>query len=171
MVARVRFIALVSLALTAGAAFAADTSKPTTKPTAEPAAAPVQIRPMSEGAVKSLPGAPSTPSTATRRPVLTADQKALEDIMLRGQAEVAALAQGLKTMPLGPARESIERKVVETKLRHRVEFLRTLAAQQRARGDIAAAQITDGVVDQILAPKPAPTHTTPQSPDRPGAVR
>ena len=169
MAARFRHIAFVSLALIAGTALAADNSKSTAKTQA--ATEPVQLQRVSPGVTQSIPAAPGTPSAAIRRPALTSDQKALEDILQRGQAEVATLTQGLQAMPLGSARQAVERKVVATKVRVRVEFLRTLAAQQRARGDVAAAQVTDGVVDQLLHPKPLQVHAEPQSPNRTGAVK
>jgi len=164
MTAKLRLIAAVSLlVLVAGAALAGSTAKTTAKPAAgvsAPTAAPTLLQ-----------AAPAPATTDAKRPALTTDQKALEDIMQRGQAEVATLVQGLQSMPLGPAREGIERKIVEAKLRYRVEFLRTLAGQQRVRGDLAAALTTDDIVEQLLHPKPAPVNTEAQTRNRPGATK
>jgi len=164
-----RLTAFVSLlALSASAALAADTRSPANA--ANSAGSSRSSNSVFELHAAPRPAAP-TASSPARRPALTAEQKALDDILQRAQTEVTALAQSVQAMPYGPARDGIERKIVETKLRYRVEFLRALAAQQRGRGELAAAQSTDAIVDQLLNPKPVPAHTEAQSPNRPGTVK
>jgi len=172
MIAKPRLIALVSLlAFTAGTALAADTKSPAN--TANSAKSSRLERDSNGAAAVPLVLKPAAPESAPvdGRPALTADQKALNDVMQRGQAEVAALAQSAQAMPRGPARDAIEHKILDTKLRYRVEFLHTLSAQQRGRGELAAAQATDAIVDQLVNPKRVPAHTEAQSPDRRGAVK
>ncbi len=163
MNARLSLVTLASLSTFAAAAMAADATNPQ--------AASVILKPAPAATTERAQPAPSATTGAAVRPALTADQKVLENVLERGQAEIAALTQSAQAMPEGAARLSIERKVVEAKLRWRVEFLRTLAGQQRAKGEVAAAQNTDALIDQLLHPKPLPARNEPQSPNRSGAVK
>ena len=86
--------------------------------------------------------------------------------MERGHRDALALAAGLIEMPAGAAREALQKKIVEVKIRTRVEFLRTLAGQQRTRGRLSEALATQAIAEQLLHPVPSTGPGAPQGLNR-----
>jgi hypothetical protein len=85
---------------------------------------------------------------------LSAEEKALRAIEEEGRQQVLELTKGLEGMPDGPARRALEKKAVQLKQDNYIRLLRAKIDFARARGDFAAVQQGEAIVNAILNPHP-----------------
>jgi hypothetical protein len=99
----------------------------------------------------SVVPAERVPVPAVRAPV-TAEEKALRELEESSRNAVDELVRSMTGMPDGPVLRALQHKVEEVKRNHRVDFLRLKQQFARQRGDLAAAQEYQRLVDLILNP-------------------
>jgi hypothetical protein len=89
-----------------------------------------------------------------RRRPHTAEERALLEIRREGQHRVRDISARLHGLPDGSARRELQRRVVRLKREYEILFLRTKARFARDRGDLAAVDEIEQLMERILNPRP-----------------
>jgi len=108
----------------------------------------------------------ATASTNVARP-LTEEQKALLAVEQDAQRQVGDLTQLMKVTPDAARQADLARRVEQVKIDLQVHLLRTRLAFAAKRGDVAASQRIQAMLDNMLKPAAKPVaQKLVQNPDK-----
>jgi hypothetical protein len=132
-----------------------------------PTAATAEATPVTKATAVVPTPLSAAPAARVERAPRTAEEKALRAVEDDGRAQVEALVKSMQGLQDGPALRALQRKVEEVKQAQEVQFLQVKVRFARERGDLAAAQEAQRMIDFILnPPKPVAAPALRQQPEK-----